>query len=55
MESALDARNAQGPEWKEGEGPSAGEVEMKVQVGGVEWPKELESDWRGCLDISRRV
>ncbi|KAF9645614.1 hypothetical protein BDM02DRAFT_3172918 [Thelephora ganbajun] len=43
MESALGAEKARGPEWKEGaEDPSLGKVEVKVEVGGVEWSKELE-------------
>jgi len=43
MEGALGVEKAQGPEWKEGGGgSSAGNVEARVQVGGVEWLKELE-------------
>ena len=43
MERVLGMESARGPEWKEeGESPSAGEVEVKVQMGGVEWLKELE-------------
>jgi len=43
MERVLGMENARGPEWKEeGESPSAGEVEVEVQMGGEEWLKELE-------------
>ena len=43
MEGVLGVEKAQGPEWKEGgEGSLAGDVEANVQVGGVEWSRELK-------------
>jgi len=53
MEGALGVEKAQGPEWKEGWGSSAGNVEARIQVGGVEWLKELERAVGGVILIAK--
>ena len=42
MEGALGVEKGQGPEWKEGGGSSAGDTELRIQMGVEERSKELE-------------